>query len=282
MFHSVNGVSMQEMPLQMVACKPDGAFELRAIPGKMRLFLSVRLHRDSDFANSDFRSDDDFYRSGPILELNYGENIDAKFAVRPVASIEERQSGLTKAYELANKHQLPEAIAAFTDLLAKHPDDTSALRGRASAYMRANQDREMLADFEALLKLTPDDFETQVRLAEFLSSSPIDGIRDGRRAVSLAKRAVTNLRDYQNSSEALSWALCVLAASYAETGDFENAIATQKEAIQLAPAPLNKDWQPRLTLYEAGQPYRRPTSVKSAPAPPPESTRPDNSAIERP
>lgn len=296
MFHSMNGVSLQEVPLQTVPCTSDGSFELRALPGKMRVFVSVRLHKDTDFAKSDFRSDDDFYRSGPILELNYGENIDSDFSVRSVAWVEEIRTALIKANELMMKHQLPEAIAAFTEILANHPDNAPALRGRAYVHLQAGQIPETVADFESLLKLTPDDFEAQVRLAEFLSSSPTESIRDGRRAVDLAQRAVANLRDYQNSAEALSWAHCVLAAAYAETGNFEKAITTQQEALKIAPTPLKKDYQSRLELYQAGHPYRRPAApakVESKesparddkPAPPSDpsdekqsATRPDDAA----
>jgi hypothetical protein len=48
-----------------------------------------------------------------------------------------------------------------------------------------------------------------------------------------------------------------LAAAYAETGQFEKAIAAQKEAIALLKTEEERnEYAPKLKLYEAKTPYR--------------------------
>jgi hypothetical protein len=50
--------------------------------------------------------------------------------------------------------------------------------------------------------------------------------------------------------------LDTLAAAYAEAGQFERAVTTQREAIRLI--GKNDDYEKRLKLFEAHQPYRKP------------------------
>ena len=51
--------------------------------------------------------------------------------------------------------------------------------------------------------------------------------------------------------------LDTLAAAYAETGQFAEAVSAQKEAIALEPnASSTKNFVSRLKLYESNEPYR--------------------------
>jgi hypothetical protein len=48
-----------------------------------------------------------------------------------------------------------------------------------------------------------------------------------------------------------------LAAAYAENGQFDQAVRTQKEAMVLITSETAlKDYRSRLDLYEANEPYR--------------------------
>ena len=51
-------------------------------------------------------------------------------------------------------------------------------------------------------------------------------------------------------------ALDTLAAAYAESGDFADAVKWQTKARDLAPANDKADLQSRLGLYQAHKPYR--------------------------
>ena len=113
-----------------------------------------------------------------------------------------------------------------------------------------------------------EHYETAVReeeepgwlqtLAWFLATCPDDGVRDGKRAVELAKRA----------GEATEWdaegSLDTLAAAYAEAGDFDNAIQSARAAIEQFDSEEGKaDAAARLALYEEGKPFREDYSPPS-------------------
>jgi serine/threonine protein kinase/tetratricopeptide (TPR) repeat protein len=88
-------------------------------------------------------------------------------------------------------------------------------------------------------------------VAWFLSTFQIPAVRDGKLAVELAENAVaqTNRKD--------AGILDTLAAAYAETGQFDKAVAAEKEAIPLAENELSKEeFGRRLALYTAHKPYR--------------------------
>jgi hypothetical protein len=93
-------------------------------------------------------------------------------------------------------------------------------------------------------------------LAWLLATDPDVKVRDGQEAVRLAEGAcdLTQYRQY--------WVVDVLAAAYAESGQFGKAVETAKKAVDLARAvgqpSAERDIQKRLELYQAGKPYRRP------------------------
>ncbi|HVA79767.1 MAG TPA: hypothetical protein VNF29_02460, partial [Candidatus Binataceae bacterium] len=58
---------------------------------------------------------------------------------------------------------------------------------------------------------------------------------------------------------ALAWSLDTLAAAYAEAGQFDQAVAAQKQAIahnRTAPNPLATKERMLLSLYQERKPYR--------------------------
>jgi tetratricopeptide (TPR) repeat protein len=88
-------------------------------------------------------------------------------------------------------------------------------------------------------------------LAWSLATSTNSRVRDGLAAVSLAGKAVaaTNRKN--------PGYLDTMAASYAETGQFEKAVETEKEAIALLKDETSKaEYTPHLELYKAKQPCR--------------------------
>ncbi|MBW2281906.1 MAG: tetratricopeptide repeat protein, partial [Deltaproteobacteria bacterium] len=91
--------------------------------------------------------------------------------------------------------------------------------------------------------------------AFFLATSPDASQRDGTRALDLAKRIT------QYTAGALPDYLDTLATSYAETGDFERAIAVQRQAIEALEARDLEDavlepYRARLAEFEARRPIR--------------------------
>ncbi len=89
------------------------------------------------------------------------------------------------------------------------------------------------------------------RAAWLLATCPQPGVRDAVSALAFAETAVAKT---DRKDPAL---LATLAAAYAESGQFDKAISTQKEASAGASEPKGKsDHRDRLILYENHAPYR--------------------------
>jgi TPR repeat protein len=90
-------------------------------------------------------------------------------------------------------------------------------------------------------------------LARRLATSAAAEMRDGTNAVRFAEKAVS-AADRKNAGF-----LDTLAAAYAETQQFDKAAAVEQEAINLTKSEQEKeDYDSRLKLYQAHQPYRAP------------------------
>lgn len=94
-----------------------------------------------------------------------------------------------------------------------------------------------------------------IRLAWMLATSPDPGLRNGRQAVALAEHLCTIEMFREPES------LDVLAAAYAEYGDFDRALAAAARAESLAEAEgdtsLASAIAARIARYADGRPYRR-------------------------
>ena len=89
------------------------------------------------------------------------------------------------------------------------------------------------------------------RLAWIRATSRYPELRDGSKAVAFAEQAVA-LNGGKNPG-----LISILAAAYAEAGDFAKAISLQKQALALLPTvELKAEYAPELALYEAHQPCR--------------------------
>jgi hypothetical protein len=100
---------------------------------------------------------------------------------------------------------------------------------------------------------------TQNEVAWLFATSADPKVRDGPKAVGFAEKAVaaTERKDPEY--------LDTLAAAYAESGQFDRAVSTQKEALALLRTETDKkDFASRMELYLANSPFRQ-TLDKSAP-----------------
>ena len=148
--------------------------------------------------------------------------------------------------------------AAATDAAEKavrhSPDYAPAHYWLAAAQEASRQETKALQNYERALALDPDHAETLNNLAWLLTTIPDDAIRDGQRAVKLARQAC-ELTKYREPL-----LLGTLAAAYAEIGDFTNAIATAETARDLARNSSQSDVVQKneelLKLYRAGRTCR--------------------------
>ena len=88
-------------------------------------------------------------------------------------------------------------------------------------------------------------------IAWILATSSDPELRDGDQALRHAEHAASasGHRDFG--------VLDTLAAAHAESGDFENAVRWQSEAIRLAPESYKADLRSRLNFYQNSQPFHK-------------------------
>jgi serine/threonine protein kinase/Tfp pilus assembly protein PilF len=157
---------------------------------------------------------------------------------------------------LMGKRDLAGGIEAFRGAteLDKTSVDAHVLLG--AALQEKGDAGEAIAAYRAAIRLGPNHSRAHNNLAWLLATGP-DRVRDGKQAVEHAARAC----------ELTGWkdpvCLNALAAAHAEAGDFDRAVAFQKQALAsgASEAPWSKAYRERLNLYERKMPYRDPKLV---------------------
>ena len=202
-----------------------------------------------------------------LIDISQGELLLSSAAEAELAAFQPRdeEEFADRAQAWRNKGKYDRAIADFEIAIRKHSDDPRLYLGRGFCRRRLGEYAAALSDYEATMRLDPEEWYAYTDAALLLASCPDAAIRNGSRAVELALKG----------GELCAWfdpeSLVALAAAYAETGDFEQAVATQREAIDAAFESDKSAYQQRLELYESGKPYREPPpdSEPSAASPPP-------------
>jgi tetratricopeptide (TPR) repeat protein len=154
----------------------------------------------------------------------------------------------------AKMGELEKAAADFRRAIQLNPDSVFVGNTRSKMLHDAARqssrplDAEATSETTALLDPTDSAYNN---LALLLAAAPDAGHRNGKEALELAGRAC-QLDGYMYYP-----LLSTLAAAYAESGDFENAVRWQEKAIELAPEKSGEELQSRLALYQAGKPFRQ-------------------------
>jgi tetratricopeptide (TPR) repeat protein len=157
-------------------------------------------------------------------------------------------------YYLINK-QPREAISEYDDVLLLDPENFLALRSRGDAYLNIGQHAEAIADFEKALKLEPEDTTILNNLAWVLATSPEAKLRDGKKAVEYATKAC-ELTEYK-----LPHILSTLAAAFAESGNFDNAIEWSEKAVAMDDPENDEQLEKELASYQKKQPWREKQDI---------------------
>jgi tetratricopeptide (TPR) repeat protein len=142
--------------------------------------------------------------------------------------------------------------------LAKADQDDAQANRPNKSDQRANQEyrlghyRAAAANYEDAVRLDPQNQIYLCQLAWLQATCPDDALRNGRHAVGLALKAceLTGWRD--------AGAIATLAAAYAETGRFDEAVEMQKKATELGPPRWRETFGRLLKAYQERKPYRFP------------------------
>lgn len=187
-------------------------------------------------------------------------NADATISLRSQIALEEKRlpdaindakllldrnpDDLFRHLRLANLYTIDErprkAIDVLTAALSVVPKNAMVLRSRGDALLSVGDHAAAIDDYEESLKAlgNMEKIEADERLkAEaagaynnlswVLATSPVDSIRDGKRALELGETAA-KLSEYKKAH-----ILSTLAAAHAETGDFEKAIEWSTKAVKV-------------------------------------------------
>jgi tetratricopeptide (TPR) repeat protein len=146
--------------------------------------------------------------------------------------------------------QLDAALADWGQHLRIYPEDVQALLARSALHKQRGAPADALADLEAAHRLAPDNPHVSNNLAWLLATCRDGALRDGRRAVELARAACTATEWHH------PFCLGTLGAAYAETGAFDEAIRWQAEALELYPPEEKPAGRERLEQYRARQAWR--------------------------
>jgi tetratricopeptide (TPR) repeat protein len=155
---------------------------------------------------------------------------------------------------LQNSH-LDEAITQFQMAVQINPGYAQAHNNLGGALLQKDSVREAIAQFQMVLQITPRDLSAQNNLAWVLATTQQASLRDGNKAVELARRA-NELAGGENPI-----ILHTLAAALAEAGLFTEAASSIQKAMELAqkmgkPA-LVAQFNEELKSYHAGLPLRQ-------------------------
>ena len=155
---------------------------------------------------------------------------------------------LAGLYQVSKKPEL--AVSTYGQLIEADPKNAGGFRGRADAYLSLGKQAEAIADYDAALTIEPKNSGVLNNLAWLLATSPEAALRNGKRSIELAKLAC-EVTEYKQAH-----ILSTLAAAYAETGNFEEALAWSQKAVDLGADQLKGQLRKEHESYQAHKPWR--------------------------
>jgi tetratricopeptide (TPR) repeat protein len=154
---------------------------------------------------------------------------------------------------LRRKGRLDEAIAQYQIALQLNAGYAEAHRGLGNALLQKGNVDEAITHFQDALQIKPADPASQNNLAWVLATSGQASLRNGAKALQLARQANTLTGGER------PFILHTLAAAFAEAGQFPDAVETAQHALRLAQAQsdtrLAAQLRSEVKLYQAGKPY---------------------------
>ena len=154
---------------------------------------------------------------------------------------------------LLEKGELDAAIQHFRAALLIRPDDSDSHAVLAVALEEKGQLREAIKHYEKAVEISPKSIPALTNLAWLLATSSDASLRNGNKAVELARQA-NQLIGGTNTVT-----LRTLAAAYAETGQFGKAMESARAAVQLARMhnddSLAMELEQQIALYRLHMPY---------------------------
>ncbi|MEI9970838.1 MAG: tetratricopeptide repeat protein [Ignavibacteriota bacterium] len=187
-----------------------------------------------------------------VAALQEGRVEQAEVRLRRAAQL--NPDGATNQYNLGlvllRRSSFDDAIARFRQTLDLDPRDAQAHNDLGVALSLKRRFDEAAAQFREAIAYDPKSAQARSNLAWLLATCPETAIRNGAEALQLASNAAA--LSHGNDARVLD----VLAAAYAETGRFREAVETGRRALQVAPPPLAQALKARIAMYERKEAFR--------------------------
>jgi len=158
------------------------------------------------------------------------------------------------AKALLQKGQVAEALIHYRKLLELQPDNIEVHNIVGTVLVQQGEIKDGVEEWQKVLAIQPDNGNAMSNLAWVFATSPDQSLRDGPKAVELAEQAL------RLSGSRIPILFRTLAAAYAESGRFSDAIQTAQKGIELANSQGNPglatELKGNIALYQERQPLR--------------------------
>jgi len=152
-------------------------------------------------------------------------------------------------------HDMDSAIDDLNRAIEIDDECGEAFQYRALVHQRNRRYRDTLSDLERSVNCMPENPFAHAFLASFLSTCKEKSLRDGKRALEIARRAcsLSGWGEFQS--------LRSLAAAHAELGEFDDAIRWCGESMKCAPTAYRKKLEQQVQYYRRCQTERKSDTV---------------------
>ncbi|MDA1232410.1 MAG: tetratricopeptide repeat protein [Planctomycetota bacterium] len=148
------------------------------------------------------------------------------------------------------KGEFDKAIADYTEAIRLDSTEPTYYRNRGATREAKGDYDKAISDYHDAIRYQPKSAVACNNIAWLMATYPDRQYRNGAKAITHATTAceITAWKDPNY--------IDTLAAAHAETGNFDDAIKRQKQAIELAPESEKDSYRPALELYKRHNPYR--------------------------
>ncbi len=155
-------------------------------------------------------------------------------------------------HALLEKGEIDRALIHCRAAVSIQPQNAVAQTNLAVALDEKGQTPEAIMRYEKALELSPHSLSAENNLAWLLATSSDPSLRNGRRALELARQA----EELSGGGDPV--VLRTLAAAYANAGEFSRAVEVGQLALSLTDrhSQLAGALQQEIAGYQAGLPYR--------------------------
>jgi Flp pilus assembly protein TadD len=164
------------------------------------------------------------------------------------------QDNLAKAF--LQKGEVEAAMTHYHRLLEIQPNNSEARNILGTILVQQGRIKDAVEQWRDTLAMDPENGNAKSNLAWVFATCPEASIRNGVKAAQLAEQAL------QLSGGKSPLIFRTLAAAYAESGRFPEAIETAQRGLELAVrqgnAGLADDFRGNIVLYQAERPLRDP------------------------